>query len=292
MSEPTVVTTELLRGWRLPDTDADEGKESRGSVLVVGGAVDTPGAALLAGLAALRVGAGRLTIATVAPVAAALSVAVPEAAVIGLPVTDNGAIDARAAGQVVELIEEAEAIVIGPGMRDPEATKALMSDVLPALAEDHHAAVIDAMALTCGAVDAAACQAVAGGVVATPNPKEAAYLLDGAESEAGEDETPRRVAAKLRAVVAMRSRTATPDGREWVDGSGTSGLGTSGSGDVLAGAIGGLAARGAQVDQATVWGVHVHAQAGERLAARVGKVGFLARELLDELPRVLAELSS
>jgi ADP-dependent NAD(P)H-hydrate dehydratase len=77
----------------------------------------------------------------------------------------------------------------------------------------------------------------------------------------------------------------------WQDGSGNPGLGTSGSGDVLAGAIGGLAARGASPDQAAVWGVHLHAEAGERLAARIGAVGYLARELLDELPQVLDQLS-
>ena len=68
-------------------------------------------------------------------------------------------------------------------------------------------------------------------------------------------------------------------------------MGTSGSGDVLAGVVAGLLARGATPDQAAVWGAHVHATAGERLAARVGPLGYLARELLDETPRVLTELS-
>ena len=84
-------------------------------------------------------------------------------------------------------------------------------------------------------------------------------------------------------VPGRRMGVLTPDG-------GLSRLGTSGSGDVLAGAVGGLLARGAEPAQAAVWGQYAHAAAGDRLAARAGRVGFLARELLDELPQVLAAL--
>jgi NAD(P)H-hydrate repair Nnr-like enzyme with NAD(P)H-hydrate dehydratase domain len=92
-------------------------------------------------------------------------------------------------------------------------------------------------------------------------------------------------------VVALRGAVATPDGDLWVSGAGQAGLGTSGSGDVLAGLVAGLLARGAEPAQAAVWGSHLHATAGERLAARVGPLGYLARELLDEAPAVLTELS-
>jgi NAD(P)H-hydrate repair Nnr-like enzyme with NAD(P)H-hydrate dehydratase domain len=83
-----------------------------------------------------------------------------------------------------------------------------------------------------------------------------------------------------------------PDGSAWSDGAGGVGLGTSGSGDVMAGAVGGLLARGAETVQAAVWGRYAHAAAGDRLAAQEGRVGFLARELLDELPQVLAALQT
>ena len=73
-------------------------------------------------------------------------------------------------------------------------------------------------------------------------------------------------------------------------GVGHSGLATSGSGDVLAGAVGGLLARGAEPAQAACWAKYLHAAAGERLAARIGRLGFLAREVLAELPLVLSEL--
>jgi hydroxyethylthiazole kinase-like uncharacterized protein yjeF len=282
MSEPVAVTADLLRGWPLPAPDADGGKDSRGAVLVLGGAADTPGAVLLAGLAALRVGAGKLTIATVTSTATALAVAVPEAAVHALPATDGGALGAEAGKAAAELVAIADAIVIGPGMRDPDDSREFVSPVLEAASEC--AVVVDAMALTCGAALTANHR-----VVATPNLTEAGFLL-GRES-VDEDEAASELATKLDAVVALYSRIASPDGRQWIERGGDSGLGTSGSGDVLAGAAGGLLARGADPAQAAVWAAHLHAHAGHALSKRVGPLGYLARELLDELPRVLATLS-
>src|SRR5881275_1571433 len=105
-----VVSSQLLRDWPLPDVDDGAGKAARGTVVVIGGAVDTPGAVLLAGLAALRVGAGRLTMATVAP----------------LPATATGALGADAVGQCVELVDGADAIVLGPGMRGLDDARSLV----------------------------------------------------------------------------------------------------------------------------------------------------------------------
>lgn len=81
----------------------------------------------------------------------------------------------------------------------------------------------------------------------------------------------------------------SPEGERWQHEGGNVGLATSGSGDVLAGIIAGLAARGATLAQAAGWGVVLHAQAGERLAARMGRLGYLARELADEVPALLEQ---
>src|SRR4051812_31814451 len=99
----TVVTSSVLRDWNLPEVSDGEGKDDRGTIVVIGGAVDTPGAVLLAGLSALRVGAGRLTMATVEPTAAALAVAVPEAAVQPLPTQSGGTLGASAVAPAREL---------------------------------------------------------------------------------------------------------------------------------------------------------------------------------------------
>ena len=82
----------------------------------------------------------------------------------------------------------------------------------------------------------------------------------------------------------------TPAGQSWVVEGGGPGLGVSGSGDVQAGIIAGLLSRGAEPAQAAVWGAYLHARTGERLAATVGQVGYLARELPPQVPAVLGEL--
>lgn len=281
------VTPQLLRGWPLPSLDDGGTKHDRGTVLVVGGADSTPGAVLLAGLAALRVGAGRLQVATVSATAVALGVTLPEAMVVGLPAGPSGSLSAEAADRIVESAAGAATVVLGPGLLDKDEAHDLLKATLPRL--ECRWLVLDAVALT----------ALAGheelledkeGVVLTPNTGELAALLDGEELTGLEGAT--AVAARYNAVVATQGWVVTPDGRAWRDEAGGVGLGTSGSGDVLAGVVGGLLARGADPAQAAVWGQYAHAAAGDRLAAAQGRLGFLARELLDELPAVLTSLST
>jgi ADP-dependent NAD(P)H-hydrate dehydratase len=288
---PTVVTSRFLRGWPLPDPDLAGGKSGRGSVVVIGGAPQTPGAVLLTGLAALRVGAGKLTYATVEQNAPPLAVAVPEAGVMALPATEGGALAMSTLDTLAPLVGDADTVVLGPGMTDREKTCEFVAGLLPQLGTGT-TLVLDALGLTCGALEADAVTRLDGRVVITPNPTEAGILLDDEDVDAvgAIVATTRRLAERFGVVAALRSTVASGD-RMWQGGSGNPGLGTSGSGDVLAGAIGGLAARGAAPEQAAVWGVHLHAEAGERLAARIGAVGYLARELLDELPLVLDQLS-
>ena len=136
-------------------------------------------------------------------------------------------------------------------------------------------------------------QTFANRLVLTPNTSEADRLLErDSDGDADTDlvADTLAIARRYRAVVSCHNVIAHPDGRVWQSGTGHSGLGTSGSGDVLAGAITGLCARGAEPAQAAVWASHAHAAAGDRLSVRVGPLGFLARELLDELPLILVEV--
>lgn len=284
MTEAEVVDGQgLRRRWPLPDPRNADDKNDRGSVTVIGGSISTPGAPLLAALAALRVGAGRLTVATVASTATAAAVALPESAVIGLPETKDGALDGKAAAGAVGASDGADAVLVGPGMRDPERARDLVAELLAKLPPSA-TVVLDALALTCGALEDA--QSSAGSLILTPNASEADRLLEDASSEDDADRAG-ALAERFGAVVVLGSTAASPAGECWRIPKGNSGLGTSGSGDVLAGAIAGIAARGASPIAAALWGLTAHASAGDRLAHRVGAVGYLARELLDELPRVI-----
>lgn len=289
-SDEQVITPALLRRHPLPVPDG--GKGDRGTVLVVGGSRSTPGAVLLAGLAALRAGAGVLQLAAAGSTAAALSIAVPEALVLGLPETEDGSVAGTGCDRLAGLTGQADAVLIGPGLDDVDETLALLRTVLGAVGERTDL-VLDAYALGALSRDPALTRRLRRPAVLTPNPTEAGYLLDGARTgvdradrRPGRDEfsaTAAAIADRYRCVVALRGHVVSPDGGRWREEAGDSGLGTSGSGDVLAGIAAGLLARGADPASAAIWASHLHAMAGQRLARMFGRVGFLARELVDEV---------
>ena len=305
---PTLVTPSLLREWPLPAPGAD--KYSRGSVLVVGGARATPGAALLAGAAALRAGAGKLTLAVAESVSVQLGVAMPECGSIGLPETAGGSVKPEL-DPISNYLDKADAVLVGPGLDDPDLAGELLEAMLRretgagggthpgerngSDAGDGPAVVLDAYALGALVPLEDRLGPWRGRLILTPNPKEAEVLLgrevDHLEKDLAE------ISARFGAVVSCQGLITQPpapdtDGPElWKITTGYGGLGTSGSGDVLAGAIAGFRARGTTGAQAACWGTHLHAAAADRLASRLGPLGFLARELADELPALMLEFS-
>ena len=279
------LTDAALRARGLPQPDVDSDKEGRGNVLVVAGSREVPGAALLTATAALRAGAGRLTIATPACMAMALGLAVPEARVIALPETPAGGPALAGIDLLAPLADRIDATVIGPGLMDEDAAVAFARAWLDRFGG---AVVLDAYAM--GAVDTDAPGRA--NVVLTPHAGEMAHLT-GLPKDAVTAEAQARARAASEAwhtgVVLKGASTwiVFPGEPDWHHGGGDVGLATSGSGDTLAGLVGGLAARGVPLLDAALWGVRLHALAGERLAARHGRLGYLARELGDEVPAAM-----
>lgn len=297
------ITASTLRDWPLPMPGAHADKEVRGHVLIVAGSREMPGALLLAATAALRAGAGKLTIATAASVTAALGVALPEARVIGLEETPEGGLRARTptdsadAASVMPALqqacERASAILIGPGMQDQQACAALVAALLPCCGEAP--VILDAGAMCVAGGDN--CMRFDTPVLLTPHAGELAGLTgeDKQHIAADPQAAARAAAQRLNAVVALKGSTTiitAPDGGTWSHTGGNTGLAISGSGDVLAGLIAGLAARGATLEQAAAWGVALHAMAGEQLSLRHGPLGYLAREISTEVPALLRALSA
>ncbi len=284
-----LVTPELLRGWPLPDPSGS--KKSRGQVVVVGGAAATPGGVALAGLASLRVGAGRVQLAVASSVAPALASSFPEAAVLALPETSNGSVSGgRAAEALQDSVASADAVLIGPGLDDADESAALLVGLLPHVAQDA-GLVLDAFAL--GALSqseeiAALLSRRDQPPVLTPNSQELRLLAGRRDDPEADDAI--GVASHYACCVTSMSIIAGTDGRSWRIPQGHPGLATAGSGDVLSGLVVGVLARGAEVEQATCWATYLHATSGERLSSAIGGVGFLARELVDQVPPVLAEL--
>lgn len=291
-SAEVTLTPHMLRDWPLPP--AHGGKEGRGRVLLVGGSRSTPGGVLLAAEAALRCGAGKLQIATAETVAPVLAIHIPESKTVGLPERADGELAVEGASTVVGLARSCDAVVLGPGIGDKTAASDLLSEVIPEL---EATLVLDALGLVYVTEHPHGLRHLDGRVVLSPNPRELSRTLGVAEDDV-ELDTPAHVAELARRVGAVvvsgtaTSWIAAPDGRIWRDESGSAGLGVSGSGDVKAGLIAGLLARGADPAQAAAWATHSHGRAGEHLSARVGPTGFLARELLPEIPGILVGLSS
>jgi hydroxyethylthiazole kinase-like uncharacterized protein yjeF len=258
--------------------------------MVIGGARATPGAAMLGALAAMRVGGGHLTLGVAESVAVAVAVAVPESGVVALSETPSGAVRGAGAEQLAGELETMDAVLIGPGLSDPDETSELIERATGHLGDDTKV-VLDAQALI--SLSQHGLPDLKDRLVLTPNVGEAKALLSHGsldpDSQPIED-CAVEIARRHDAVVCLQGVVAAPDGHTWMLSTGNPGLATSGSGDVLAGAVAGLLGRGAEPTQAAGWGTYLHAAAGDRLTARVGATGFLAREVLDELPGLLVEL--
>jgi hydroxyethylthiazole kinase-like uncharacterized protein yjeF len=295
MSDFEILDRNLLRRFPLPDHPDDGDKEDRGRLLVVAGSRELAGAALLAGTGGLRAGAGKLQIVTGASVATALGVAIPEARVVGCVETSEGCIAAEEIEPLLKWVEDAQATVIGCGLQHGPPLDTLLDALLGSGLDTP--LVFDAAVLGSLAPRAEAVRSWSGGAILLPHAREMARLLEceAEEVEADPLAAAGRAAETFGAVALIKGQYSfivAPDGRAFRFTGGGVGLATSGSGDALAGIVGGLAARGADPLTAALWGVYLHGEAGRALAERVGRIGFLARELLDEVPGLMEDPSS
>ncbi|QDP19306.1 NAD(P)H-hydrate dehydratase [Sphingomonas xanthus] len=281
-----LLTRAELHSRPLPRLKAED-KNDHGQLLVIGGDRSLAGATILTATAAFRAGCGKVTIATVEGVAPLVAVAMPECRVIGMPMSGAGGFAPSAIDPLIELAQEQDAVVAGSGMLENKGCEALAGKLIGAgiarLALD--AALLHALPANGGKAR--------GMPVLLPHAGEMASLI-GCDPQEVEDDPlgcGRLCAARYHALTLVKggvSHVVTPDGEAWRFTGGVPGLGVSGSGDVLAGLVGGLAARGCDPLTALMWGVLLHGEAGQALAGKVGQAGFLARELPAEIPSLLS----
>ena len=287
MSDPAPLDRQELEKHPLPPV-GDGDKHEHGRLLIVAGSRSLAGAALLCALAAMRAGAGKLKIATVESVAPHIGMAMPESRTIGLEEADDGGFGHDAVGQIADLARDVDAVVAGPGMFESSACEAMAA----ALLETPAKLAFDAGLLRSLPPHAQKARTAKQPPVLLPHSGEMAALL-GCGEESVEDDPlgcGRRCAERYHAVTLVKGATSHivhPDGRAWILDGDTPGLGVSGSGDTLAGIVAGLLARGADPLVALLWGAWLHKQAGASLSKKVGPVGFLARQIPDEIPALL-----
>jgi hydroxyethylthiazole kinase-like uncharacterized protein yjeF len=248
-----------------------------------------PGAAILASTAALRAGAGKVRVATAEQAALGVATAVPELFVLSISDGDRRKASMRA---IVESAEAADAVLIGSGMRDADAIRTLLPELLAL--DSLRGLLIDASALPL-AIEFLCKRSRSSPVILTPHIGEMASINDVDVDDVKRDplRTARETARRLGATIALKGAETficAADGSAYINKRGNVGLATAGSGDVLAGILVGLCARGAEPLHAAASAVWLHARAGEQLAKRVGPIGYLAREILDEVPALMSRI--
>ncbi len=266
-------------------------KGSFGHVLVIGGSGGKTGAAAMAGLSALRAGAGLVTVASAGSAAPVIAAHAAEIMTEPLAETDAGSISPRAFdyGRMAAIVENKTVLAVGPGLGTHPETAAFVRRLVREFSQPM---VIDADGLN----------ALAGSdfpgrpaLVLTPHPGEMARLTGLSRDEILGDRVgvARSFATAHHVTVVLkgqRSLIALPDGRVWVNPTGTPAMATGGTGDILTGLIAGLAAQfPAELETAVLAAVWLHGRAGELGAADFGEQPLIATDLLAYLPDAIAQ---
>ncbi|CAF1412372.1 unnamed protein product [Adineta ricciae] len=272
----------------LPDWDDNTNKSSRGKLLIIGGSRRLPGAVILAARAALRIGCGTVRVAVPESIATAMGVAVPELMILPLAETSHGTIAASAASKLIkEQMKVCSAIVLGPGIDEDKDTEKAIRELLE---KAFLPTVVDAQALFAYDIK----QKPAAARILTPHEDEFKALRDGKEVDMTAPEpVANEFAQQSNAILVLKGQNtfiATPEGSLFKNEAGSRALGTAGSGDTLAGIIGGLLAQGIEAHIAAIWGVYFHAIAGEIVSKEVGEDGAMASDFINRLPAIQQRL--
>jgi hydroxyethylthiazole kinase-like uncharacterized protein yjeF len=286
-----VLTSGAVRAL-LPERPPDANKGTFGRALIIAGSEGMTGAAALAGEAAGRVGAGLVFVAVPKTLLPVLEVKLTEALKVPLPETPTHAHTVKAWDALAERIESSTAVAVGPGIGRHPDTAALIRRLL---SEAARPIVVDADGLN--AVAPAGADTFPHDAVITPHPGEMGRLLDRSAEEVQADRlaTAREAATRFGCIVVLKGAgtvVAAPDGRAWINPTGSAGMATGGTGDVLTGAIVGLLAQGLAPLDAARAGVYLHGMAGELAVAAIGDAGTIAGDLLPRLPTALRQVAA
>ena len=267
----------------------DAHKGTFGHVLVVAGSLGKMGAALMAARAALRGGAGLVTLACPAACAPIAQANTLEVMVEALPETPAGTVAPEAAARVQALMESRDLLVLGPGLSQEPETQAMVREVV---ARSSLPIVLDADGLNAFQDHLAGLEGLPVPVVLTPHPGEMGRLLGRANREVVGDrlrlaQTAAREHGVYLVLKGYRTLSVSPEGKAWINPTGNPGMATGGTGDVLAGLIGGLCLQGMEgvCLERIALAVYLHGLAGDLAASDIGEIPLMATDLLWYLPQ-------
>ena len=271
----------------LPVRRPDAHKGDAGHLFVIAGAPGMSGAALMTAMAALRSGAGRVTLAVPESIHALVESKYPEIMTLPLPATESGSVDASAFDFIIERSEDMNALVVGPGLMTNPRTIELVHLLIQHI---DGPIVLDADGLNALAQDLTILDGRLAQLTLTPHPGEMARLLGTSAREVQRDRITHAnsFAVEHHLDIALKgwgTIVATSEGDIWYNPTGNSDLATAGSGDVLAGVIGALLSQGLSCKWALVCGVYLHGISGELASVEVGGLGITATDILQHLPK-------
>jgi len=289
-SKENLITREYVRS-QLPSRRADSHKGSYGRVLILAGSPGMTGAAALAGEAALRGGAGLVYVGTAAELQPVLEAKLKEVIVLGFAGDGHGVLTAAASEEILEHAGACQALALGPGLKAGNETLHLIKKLAPKISVPF---VIDAGGLSALSLEPAFLKEVDTPFILTPHPGEMARLIGSDTASVQKDRwgLASRQAMEWQAVLVFKGAhtvVALPDGEFYINPTGNSVLSTAGTGDLLTGLISALAAQGLDVEKAAICGTYLHGLAADMLAARLGRRGCKAGDILDFFPAALNE---
>ncbi len=290
----TFMLGDELASDMLNQRPADAHKGSFGHLLIVGGSLGKSGAPCLAAMGGQRAGAGLVTVALPQGLNQVAEIKLTAAMSQPLPETSEGSLSSAALPVLLDMAEERSALVLGPGLGQQDESAELAREMA---AKVKQPLLIDADGLNALAGHFENIRFASQDVVLTPHPGEAARLLGCTPAEVQEDRlaAARRLSDASGAVVVLKgARTviALPTGQVWINPTGNTLLASGGSGDVLAGLIGGLMAQGCDALGASCAGVFVHGLAADLASEEFGQRGLAAEELAEYLPEAFMALES
>ncbi|MBI3803193.1 MAG: NAD(P)H-hydrate dehydratase [Nitrospirae bacterium] len=266
-------------------------KGTAGHLLIIAGSLGKKGAALLSSRAALRCGAGLVTVAlpkSIDPATAGLL----EAMTFPLPETEEGTISLASEKRLADAIEGKEGVAIGPGLSQNEETQRLIRTVV---AETAQPIVVDADGLNALAGDLSVLKRRKTPAILTPHPGEMGRLTGKSAAEIQKERftVAAAFAEQWNAIVVLKGAhtlIAAPDGSVRVNNTGNPGMATAGMGDALTGMIGAWLAQGVAPLDAATWGVALHGHAGDLAAAARGEIGLITSDLIEKIPEAIQTL--
>ena len=291
-------TTAAQAAQWMPPRPPSSHKGSYGRVLVVAGSTGMTGAAALASEAALRAGAGLVTLATPKHLNPILEGLLPEVMTLPLPETDVGSLSVSATSTILEFAVKTKSILaIGPGLSQHPETVSFVHQLIRENREQglDLRMVIDADGLNALAQVRETISLLTSDAVLTPHPGEMARLTNTIVPTLEKDRisTAQQFASKYDVTLVFKGAptvTSTPNGNLWVNSTGNPGMATGGMGDVLTGIIAGLMAQGIPSENAAALGVYLHGLAGDIGAERLGTHGLIASDVLKAMPEAILSL--